>query len=406
MWEDAEKKITKAQLGRAAAALSPGGYRGNKVQIPEADIAGVKRKIRAAYRALGVEDDDIPRWVKESETREFLNDFVSLTEAKFDKGRATVTVIKPGFNATSDRYYPAEVLKRDYGIFEGQKMYADHPTEAEDKERPERSIKDWVATLTEVTVDDSGIVTGVAEIVEPWLMEKLANLRDKDMLSEMGVSINAIGSASKGKIDGKETMVIEKLVAARSVDFVTEPGAGGIVTMYEADRNTDVDLIEITALRERRPDLVKVIEEAVKKELTLEVEKMSEQDDKIKELETENERLTKDNGDMKESIEAAEKAGRIAEAEKLVKAALEEAELPAAAKKRISEKFAESETADGIAEAIQAEKDYIAELSESVKVKDLGPTKEDAEKNHAALTESFKGMGMSDEEAETAAAGR
>ena len=109
---------------------------------------------------------------------------------------------------------------------------------------------------------------------------------------------------------------------------------------------------------------------------------------------------------MTDAIEAAEKAGRIAEAEKLVKAALEEAELPAAAKKRITEKFAESETADGIAEAIQAEKDYIAELSESVKVKGLGLTKEDTEKSHAALTESFKKMGMSDEEAEIAAAGR
>ena len=51
------------------------------------------------------------------------------------------------------------MLKRDYKIFEGQKMYADHPTEAEDKARPERSIRDWVATLSEVTCDENGVVT-------------------------------------------------------------------------------------------------------------------------------------------------------------------------------------------------------------------------------------------------------
>ncbi len=214
LWQDLEDKVTRRQLGLAAAALSPGGFRGQRVQIPAADLSAVKRKIRSAYRTLGVDEEDIPRWVKETETRELLRSYVPLTEAKFDKGRATIIVIKPGFNADESRYYPAEMLKRDFRVFEGQKMYADHPTEQEDKERPERSIKDWVATLKDVSVDESGVVTGVAEIVEPWLMTKLAALRDKGMLSEMGISINAVGSASKDTIDGKETLVIEKLVAS------------------------------------------------------------------------------------------------------------------------------------------------------------------------------------------------
>ncbi len=186
--------------------------------------------------------------------------FTPLTEAKIDKGRATVIVIKPGFNESGDRYYPAEVLKRDFGIFEGMKMYADHPTEEEDQARPERSITDWVATLLSVSVDEAGVVTGVAEIIEPWLMTKLATLREKKMLNSMGISINAIGSASKGEIDGKETLIIERLVAAKSVDFVTEPGAGGIVTFYEADRGQDIDLVDVSVLREKRPDLIEIIE--------------------------------------------------------------------------------------------------------------------------------------------------
>ncbi len=167
----------------------------------------------------------------------------SLSEAKVDKGRAHVVVIKAGFNVSKERYYPADMLARDYKIFEGAKMFADHPSESEEHDRPERSIRDWVATLKDVTCDESGTVTGVAEIISPWLMETLSSLRDKTMLSGMGISIDAVGNASKTKVDGVPTLVVETLVRARSVDFVTSPGAGGIVTLYEADRSQDVDLV-------------------------------------------------------------------------------------------------------------------------------------------------------------------
>jgi len=405
LWEDPTKKVTRAQLGRAAAALSPGGFRGQKVAIPAADMPAVKRKIRNEYRKLGVEEEEIPRWVKESETRERILNYNNLLEAKFDKGRATVVVIKAGFNATEDRYYPAEVLKRDYKIFEGMKMYADHPTEEEDKARPERSIKDWVATLSDVTCDESGVVSGIAEIVEPWLMQKLASLRDKQMLSEMGISINAVGSASKGTIEGKETLVIEKLVACRSVDFVTEPGAGGIVTLYESDRNHDIDLVELSALKEKRPDLVKAIEANIKSEITKEVKKAMENEELIKEKDELIGTLTKERDELKEAAEKAEKDKAKAEAQAVIKEAVDKAELPDAAKERLIERFKDAESAEGIEEAITSEVDYIAKLSEAGKVKGMGETKVNPEKDHEALVESFKGLGMSDEEAEIAAKG-
>lgn len=406
LWEDPEKKVTRAQLGRAAAALSPGGFRGQKVQIPSADLSAVKRKIRTEYRKLDVEDADIPRWVRETETRELIRNYIPLTEAKFDKGRATVIVIKAGFNATSDRYYPVEVLRRDFGIFEGMKMYADHPTDEEDKARPERSIRDWVGTLSEVKCDENGVVTGVAEIIEPWLMQKLASLRDKQMLSEMGISINAVGSASKGTIEGKETLMIEKLVACRSVDFVTEPGAGGVVTLYESDRNHDIDLIELATLKEKRPDLVKLIEATVRAEITKEVQKAMENEERIKELEGQIETLTTERDDLKTKMTKAEKDKAKAEAQAVIKEAVDKAELPNAAKERLIERFKDAESADGIEEAITFEKDYIAKLTESGKVKGIGGSKPNPEADHKALTESFMGMGMDEKSAEIAAKGR
>ena len=49
LWETPAAKVTRAQLGRAAAAFSPGGFRGQKVTLPSGEVAGVKAKIRAAY---------------------------------------------------------------------------------------------------------------------------------------------------------------------------------------------------------------------------------------------------------------------------------------------------------------------------------------------------------------------
>jgi hypothetical protein len=63
--EGSPGNVTIKQLGRAAAAFSPGGFRGQKVQIPSADVGKVKAKIRAAYKKLGTKSGDIPPSVKE-----------------------------------------------------------------------------------------------------------------------------------------------------------------------------------------------------------------------------------------------------------------------------------------------------------------------------------------------------
>ncbi|GAG82561.1 unnamed protein product, partial [marine sediment metagenome] len=97
------EEVTKSQLSKASAFLSPGGYKGQKVVIKESDLPSVKRRIRFEYRKIGVDSNDMPKWVKEVETREEIRNYIPLTEAKFDKGRATVIVIKPGFNVSEDR---------------------------------------------------------------------------------------------------------------------------------------------------------------------------------------------------------------------------------------------------------------------------------------------------------------
>lgn len=61
--------ITVKQLGRAAASMSEGGFRGNQTDPGEVGCSdsAIKKRIRSEYRKLGVEDDKIPDSVKEQD---------------------------------------------------------------------------------------------------------------------------------------------------------------------------------------------------------------------------------------------------------------------------------------------------------------------------------------------------
>lgn len=404
LWDSPTEKVTRKQLGAAAAALSPGGFRGQRADIPKEDLSSVKRRIRSEYRKLEI--DDMPKWIKEAEVRTILNSYVSLAEASMNgKGVAKVIVIKPGFgNQADNHYYSAEMLARDYSVFEGAKMYCDHQTEAEESERPEGSIRQWVASLKNVRFEEGVGVVGDAVIIEPWLQAKLATLRDQDLLSEMGISIRAAGVGTKGNVEGKDANIVEKIVRVKSVDFVTEAGAGGGVLLYESDRELDVDIVSIETLRERRPDLVSVIETEVKSQTLKEAKKAMELEEQVKEKDTQIEALTKERDELQGKITEAEKAQRIAEAKSKIDEAISKSELPEVSKKRLSEKFAGAETIDGIEEAIKAETDYVNALKESSKPKNLGVQVK--VESHDALVESFKRLGMNDKEAELAAGAR
>ena len=133
-----------------------------------------------------------------------------------------------------------------------------------------------------------------------------------------------------------------------------------------------------------------------------------ELEDRVKELEEQVESLTTERDTLKEAAEKAEKDKAKAEAQATIKEAVDKAELPNAAKERILERFADAESAEGIEEAIKAEMDYIAKLSEAGKVKNLGGSQPDPEKSKASLKESFKRLHpeWTDTQIEIAVSGR
>jgi len=413
LW-DKTMKVTRAMLGAAAAAFSPGGHRGQRVQIPSGEVAKVKGRIRAAYRALKVEPKNIPKSVREAEPMERLiaREASALSEADYndDKGEVTVTVIRPGFNTSKKRFYPHETLARDYKVFEGLKMFADHQTAAEERARPERSIRSWVGSIKSVFVDEGGSIKARATIHAPWFKETLANLKASGSLTEMGTSIVAAGQGYKTEVEGHKTDFIERLVHGRSVDFVTYPGAGGMVECYESaqpEDEYDVDVVTEEGLRERRPDLIELIEAAVKEKLGKEVAGMTEIEKELKELKESNQTLTARNEELTMKVEAteAEEAKRTAQGE--IATLIKDAELPDPTKARLTEQFKEAGSVDGVAEAIEAAKTELAALSEAGKIKDLGITTPapaengDAEKRlYESMKEHYIEQGCSNEEAE------
>jgi hypothetical protein len=87
---------------------------------------------------------------------ELLQETAVITEAAAaaaaESGRMRIQFISPGWGSSG--YYSPQVLEQavtDRVIPAGTHMYADHPTETEDLERPVRSIKDLMA----VTVEDA-----------------------------------------------------------------------------------------------------------------------------------------------------------------------------------------------------------------------------------------------------------
>jgi hypothetical protein len=170
-----------------------------------------------------------------------LTEQATITEAAAAKAKATgrmpIQFISPGWGSSG--YYSPEVIAEaaeTQFIPAGTHMYADHPTDAEDVERPGRSIKDLMAVVvgdarvaTEADVTswgaDLGALVGEADVVPAW-QPLVETVRD-----HIGTSIR--GSATdivEGEAEGRRGRIIEGLMApCTSVDFVTRAGRGGKV---------------------------------------------------------------------------------------------------------------------------------------------------------------------------------
>jgi RNA polymerase subunit RPABC4/transcription elongation factor Spt4 len=326
---------------------------------------------------------------KESGTVPSLVEMIPLVEggAVVDKnGCFDLKIIAPGWGSSG--YYSPDVLKRDGPtVFTREtKMFWDHPTITEERDRPERSLKELAAVFVEDAHYSENHQKG------PGLYTRARALQGfKPAITElapyMGASIRAFGTGKSGTVNGKTGKVIESITDKASVDFVTVPGAGGqVVSLFEAARGGVVIKNE-----ENEVDL-------------------REAEDKLREARNENARL-------RESIV-------IRDARDYARDSLSGADIPEMAKTRIAESLSMNPPVgdDGvldkakfqtkIKEAIADEAKYLSEVLGAGRVRGFGNSNGDSghelsDKDfQTSLAAEFQRLGLSESNATIAARGR
>jgi hypothetical protein len=255
------------------------------------------------------------------------------------KGKITGTAIKPGFNKSRQRYYPKETLAASVESLVSKKMYIDHPSTIDDRTRPERSIKDQAAIITNAWVQPDGGIGYEATIYDAWLDERVSLMAERGVLSALATSVNYQGVQESAVIEGERTNRIDEM-AYNSLDFVTEAGAWGDVAHLES---------AAAAAQNSGTTAEETEEMADDKVLAAMQERLDE--------------LTKQNTTLIESFNSEAAARRKSDAKIAVKDLLAESVLPEVAQKKIVAEWDGKESVDGLADRIASEITFIEELT-------------------------------------------
>lgn len=318
-------------------------------------------------------------------------EFVPLVERAVRRdGTIAVKLIAPGWGSSG--YYPAAVLERDGPkVFtRGLKQYWDHPTAMDEAERPEGSLRDLAAELTTDAryqpdgPEGPGLYAD-AKVFGPY--REAIN----ELAPHIGVSIRAQGLGVAGSAEGRAGRIIQSIQSARSVDFVTEPGAGGkILEMFESARRT----VQPTQSQEG---------ESMSKELLDQMEALRQDNARLREAMT-----------LRDAREAAALGLRTVTLPEVTKARLVE---QLAANPPVTEagELDRAALATRLSEAVSTESAYLAQATGygSGRIVGFGGTvshantnPDPANNNVTRLTENFRSLGLSESAAAIAAVGR
>ena len=160
-------------------------------------------------------------------------DCVPLAETELREATASLKLIAPGWGASG--YYSPQTLRAAAPVFrKGTKMFWNHQTAAEEASRPEGDLSKLAAELTEDARWDDNGAKGPGLYARAKVFEQYADAV-KDLAPHIGVSIRASGLGRQGEAEGRKGLIVEQLTSAKSVDFVTIPGAGGqVLQLFES----------------------------------------------------------------------------------------------------------------------------------------------------------------------------
>jgi hypothetical protein len=337
--------------------------------------------------------------------RELVGDTIELLESVVrTDGTVPIKIIAPGWGTSG--YYSADVIKESgpQAFPAGTQDFWDHPTVTEASDRPERSLRDLAGVLaTDAYWNESGPkgpgLYGDVKVFADYqpALEELA--------PHIGVSIRATGKAHLGEAEGERGLIIDEIVAAKSVDFVTVAGAGGeVLDLFEAVRSPrktkpkEADMATDAELREARQAHEKAtteLEEA--RALGAWAAAERDRDREVLALREARDIVTAELADDKHKA------------------------LPDVMKARLTESLATNPPVkDGtidkdalvvrVSEAVKAEVEYLASITGSGRVRGVGDTVDvdeaDTTETDAKLASAFADLGLSESGQKVAAAGR
>ncbi len=178
---------------------------------------------------------------KPKAAREAVRFVARLHEAAVTKtgGAYEATVLQEGPGNEQDRNaYSRDALRNAVaaGMFEGLQAYADHPTPTEERERPERSVRQLVGHFKEARYLDGNPAEVRAKFVPiqgpgyEWVTSLIESaLAAPEGKPLIGISIDGYGtSPDKTEIGGRQYNLIREITSLGSADLVTRAGAGGM----------------------------------------------------------------------------------------------------------------------------------------------------------------------------------
>lgn len=228
-------------------------------KISKANADRLKKAMQEMSDLLAQVELEAEPEVTEATEAALEGDCLPLVEAALaEAATADIKLIAPGWGSSG--YYPAKTLQQAASVFsKGVKMFWNHQTAAEEASRPEGDLSHLAGELLEDSRWEAQGSAGPGLYAKAKVFDRFKDAV-KDLAPHIGVSIRASGFSKQGEAEGRKGPVIERIAAARSVDFVTVPGAGGqIVNLFEAagrrpvakpttEEKPEMDKAEIMAL--------------------------------------------------------------------------------------------------------------------------------------------------------------
>lgn len=264
LWEDPDQKETPRQVGMAVAALSPGGFRGNRVEIPREDLPAVKRRVLAAWRKVhpDAKPEDIPPVLRESADAGLGQD--ASTDAsgqrlleysssrglplRVDRDRAVIYGVKIlGLESQNGRVYTPQALAEARQLYEGKPVNVDHA------DGSRRSYRDRIGRLVSVELRADGLYGDLLVNPKHPLAEQL--FWDAEHCPEnVGLSHDAQGRTRA--VGGR--VIVEQIQQVRSVDLVAEPATTR--SLYEDQQSEPAGGPSPTVLDEPQADEIEDVD--------------------------------------------------------------------------------------------------------------------------------------------------